>query len=92
MLLLLSSGVDRPNRLKDKKDKLYHNRWGRYAAYDANNYLHQAFIANTKLNKEFYKAHQWIIDEDLETFFKDESGQNRNPALKQLLTPFSFPH
>lgn len=78
MLLLLSSGVNRPNRLKDKKDALYHARWARYAAYDANNYLQQQFIARTKVNKRFYKGEQWIIEEDLEAFFKDETGQERN--------------
>lgn len=78
MLLLLSGGVNRPNRLLDKKDMQYHARWGRYAAYDANNYLHEKFVTNTKLNKRFYKGDQWILNEDLETFFKDESGQDRN--------------
>jgi hypothetical protein len=78
MLLLLSSGVQRPNRLTDNKDELYHARWARYAAYDANNFLQQQFIARTKLNKKFYKGEQWILEEDLETFFKDESGQERN--------------
>lgn len=79
MLILLSSGVQRPNRLDGTpKDKLYHSKWGRYAAYDANNFMHQQYIARTKLNKQFYKGEQWVFDEDLESFFKDESGQGRN--------------
>lgn len=78
MLLLLSSGVQRPNRLEDVKDELYHARWARYAAYDANNFLQQQFIARTKINKKFYKGEQWFIEEDLESFFKDETGQARN--------------
>lgn len=78
MLLLLSSGVQRPNRLEDKKDEEYHAKWARYAAYDANNFLQQQFIARAKVNKKFYKGEQWIIQEDLESFFKDETGQSRN--------------
>ena len=78
MLLLLSTGTDRPNRLEDAKDKLYHQRWGRYCAYDANNFMHQQFLARTLVNKNFYKGDQWLFDEDLEVFFKDESGQSRN--------------
>lgn len=77
-LILLSSGVQRPNRFEDKKDEEYHAKWARYAAYDANNDLHQRFITKTKINKRFYKGDQWIMDEDLESFFKDESGQSRN--------------
>ena len=77
-ILLLSTGTTRPNRLEDKKDDLYHVKWGRYSAYDANNFAHQNFTVKTKLNKQFYKGDQWVLSEDLETFFKDESGQDRN--------------
>ena len=78
MLLLLSSGTQRPNRLEETKDEIYHAKWARYAAYDANNFLHQQFIARTKRNKMFYKGDQWILEEDLEVFFKDETGHERN--------------
>lgn len=77
-LLLLSTGVQRPNRLKDEKDEIYHAKWARYCSYDANNFLQSDFIKKTKTNKRFYKGDQWVKDEDLETFFKDESGQSRN--------------
>lgn len=83
MLILLSSGTQRPNRLTDKKDEEYHAKWARYAAFDANNHLHQSFIAKTKINKRFYKGDQWFFEEDLEAFFKDESGQERN-RLKMI--------
>lgn len=78
MLLLLSSGTQRPNRLTEEKDESYHARWARYAAFDANNFLQQQFIARTKINKKFYKGDQWFMNEDLEAFFKDESGNPRN--------------
>lgn len=79
MLPILTTGEQRPNRLDGgPKDKRYHARWGRYAAYDANNYLHQEWLKKTYIHKKFYKGEQWIFDEDLETFFKDESGQARN--------------
>lgn len=77
-LLILNQGYQRPNRLEDTKDKEYHNKWGRHAAFSAANDLHYRFIARTKLNKRFYKGDQWIIDEDLEAFFKDDTNQSRN--------------
>ena len=77
-ILLLTSGVTRPNRIEDKKNDEYHVKWGRYCAFDANNFAHQQFVAKTKLNKQFYKGDQWVLTEDLETFFKDDSGQDRN--------------
>lgn len=78
MLLLLSAGTSRPNRLEDKKDDQYHIKWARYAAFDANTYLHQEYLAKTLVNKNFYKGEQWFFAEDLESFFKDETGQGRN--------------
>lgn len=83
-LIILSTGFQRPNRLDGTpKDKLYHVRWGRYAAYNANNFMHQQYIARTKINKRFYAGEQWVHEEDLESFFKDESGQGRN-RLKMI--------
>lgn len=78
-LILLTQGYDRPNRLTDEKNKAYHNKWGRHAAFASTaNDLHYKFLARTKINKSFYKGEQWIIDEDLESFFKDDTNQNRN--------------
>lgn len=78
MLFIISSGENRPNILEDKKDKDYHIRWARYCAGQANNFLQAEFIAKTVVNKRFYKNDQWVFDEDLEAFFKDDSGQDRN--------------
>jgi len=78
-LIALTQGYDRPNRLTDTKDELYHNKWGRHAAFVGTaNDLHYRYIARTKINKSFYKGDQWIVDEDLESFFKDDTNQSRN--------------
>jgi hypothetical protein len=89
MLFLLTNGVDRPNRLTDVKDDDYHKRWGRYCAYNANNQYHAQRLERTKRNKRFYIGHQWENPEDLEAFFKDDTGQNRNriKMTKNIVRP-----
>ncbi len=78
MLFIVSTGENRPNILTDVKDESYHLKFARYCAGQANNYLHNEWLARTITNKKFYKNDQWIFEEDLEAFFKDDSGQDRN--------------
>ncbi len=78
MLFIISTGENRPNILEDVKDESYHLRWARYCAGKANNFLQSDWLAKTIINKKFYKNDQWFFEEDLEAFFKDDTGQDRN--------------
>lgn len=78
MLFIISTGQNRPNILEDVKDEQYHLNWARYCAGKSNNFLQSDWIAKTIVNKKFYKNDQWFFEEDLEAFFKDDTGQDRN--------------
>ncbi|HEY4481902.1 MAG TPA: hypothetical protein VI489_03530 [Candidatus Brocadiaceae bacterium] len=72
----------RPNRITDKKDELYHNRWGRYGLGAWYNIaIHQLWLENTLRNEMFYQNKQWWLKEDVETFLQDESGETRNRIM-----------
>ncbi|HHT9135806.1 MAG TPA: portal protein [Candidatus Wunengus sp. YC60] len=78
MLFLVTDAQIRPNMLEDKKDEDYHLRFGRYCIGQANNQRHVQYVEKIRLNKDFFKGNQWTSEEDLEAFFKDDTGQNRN--------------
>ena len=84
MIFLITFGEQRPNILqKEEKGEEYHGKWARYCVGQANNYLHTEFVNKIKLNKAFYKNRQWIMDEDTESFLKDDTNTSRNRlALK----------
>lgn len=89
MLGFISSTVTRPNRVGATKDVDYHRNWARYCLYHAFSSNYQHWRQNTVINKHFYKGNQWILDEDLETFLQDESGdvRNRIKAVKNIIRP-----
>lgn len=89
MLFLISYGQQRPSVLEDTKDEEYHIKWSRYAVGQTNNFWQQDFINKIILNKRFYKGDQWIMDEDLEAFFKDDTNQDRNriKAIQNVIKP-----
>lgn len=90
MLNLLIGSEDRPNRLESQnKDAAYHAKYAKYCISNAFNFLHYAFIEKVQLNKDFYKGNQWVLPEDTEAFFKDDTGQNRNriKAVKNTIRP-----
>lgn len=71
----------KPNRLdftEKQKDKDYHLDWGRYILSAMNHPAHRQYMIKTLVNWNFYQNNQWIFDEDLEPFLKDESGDVRN--------------
>lgn len=78
MFFLLQNGQDRPTILTSNKDENYHIKWARYCLGQANNQFQTDFTKKSQLNKNFYKGDQWINNEDLEIFLKDESNQDRN--------------
>lgn len=75
---LITSKYQRPNRLDKEKGEEYHRDWGRYIISHASNDLNHYRTINTLVNKAFYKGNQWILEEDLEAFLMDESGDVRN--------------
>jgi hypothetical protein len=89
MFYLVANGQDRPSVLAKTKDEKYHLDFARYCVGQANNEYQSNFISKVDLNKRFYKGDQWSSDEDLESFFKDETGQDRNriKIVKNLIRP-----
>ena len=94
MFYFSTNHTEKPNRFekteKEKNsDKEYHLNYARFAFTDASNSLHQEFLAKTKLNKNFYKGNQWVFDEDLEAFLKDDTDQTRNriQIIHNLIRP-----
>jgi hypothetical protein len=90
-LFLNAFATGRPNRLEDVKDKEYHVKYARWALGAFSHPLHSRFITKSLINWNFYKGGdgQWIFDEDLESFFMDESGdiKNRLKISKNLIRP-----
>ena len=89
------SEPNHPDRLSQTKDADYHVKYARWAVGNTiSNSLHQSFILNSSVYWRFYAGDQWLLDDDLEGFLSDESGQARNrlkfvenlikPMVKQL--------
>tara|TARA_R110002020_G_scaffold236386_1_gene448712 strand:- start:342 stop:2591 length:2250 start_codon:yes stop_codon:yes gene_type:complete len=91
MPLFITSSTVRPNRLNDKKNKDYHTQYARWCMQSMNHPLYRNFVTKTLINWSFYKGGdgQWIFEEDLESFFLDESGdvRNRLKIAKNLIRP-----
>ncbi len=81
MLYLLASGQNKPNRVETPeidKGEDYSIKYARWVIGSGSSQLHQDYLASYKVNNNFYQNKQWLLGEDLEAFFKDESGQDRN--------------
>ena len=89
MSIFVNTNQVRPNRLESTKDEIYHVDMARWALGGTQNPLHVSFIQKSIINWEFYKGNQWIFDEDLESFFLDESGdvRNRIKMARNLIRP-----
>jgi hypothetical protein len=68
----------RPNKVSDIKNLDYHVKMARYCIGAINKAKYQVYINKMMRNWAFYKGVQWILDEDLDTFLMDESGEVRN--------------
>lgn len=70
----------RPNKLKGKKDKSYHRDYAKFCLSTMDNYIYRRYVNKCLVNWSFFKGGdgQWIFDEDIESFFLDESGDVRN--------------
>lgn len=80
----------RPNRIEEKKDQDYHVRYGRWCIGSYDFYQHSSFIEKYMVNTAFYKGNQWIFEQDLDSFFLDESGsvRNRIQVVHNIVKPF----
>jgi hypothetical protein len=77
---MFSNNRLRPNKLKGKKDKNYHRDYAKFCLSTMDNYIYRRYINKCLVNWSFFKGGdgQWIFDEDVESFFLDESGDVRN--------------
>lgn len=75
-----SNGSIRPNRLTDVKNKDYHKDFAKHCLSTMSNWMYRKYINKCLINWSFFKGQdgQWIFDEDVESFFLDESGDIRN--------------
>src|SRR3989304_7501703 len=72
---------NKPNRIEtseNQKKEEYHLHYGMYCLATLNHPAHRIFLIKTLVNWNFYQNNQWIFEEDLEAFLKDESGDVRN--------------
>lgn len=83
--------TNKPNRFthEDLHSEEYHLQYGKFTVFDSSNILHRDFVDKTILNERFYKGDQWNLDEDLEAFLKDDTGQDRNriKVVHNLIRP-----
>lgn len=79
----------RPDRLTENKGREYHLKHARWTLNGLNTPIHRDFVRKTLINWSFYKNRQWIFNEDLAQFFKDESGniRHRIKFTKNLIRP-----
>lgn len=80
MAYMFSAGNIRPNRLNSNKNKDYHRDYAKFCLSSMSNYIYRRYINKCLINWSFFKGQdgQWIFDEDIESFFLDESGDIRN--------------
>lgn len=75
---LIGAGQQRPSILEANKDEKYHCDFARYFLGESSSYQQQKFLEKIYTNKRFYKGDQWINEEDIESFLKDEDNSERN--------------
>lgn len=80
MSYIFGNGYVRPNKLKSSKGKSYHRDYAKYCLGTMGNYAYRRFLDKCIINWSFFRGGdgQWIMDEDIESFFLDESGDIRN--------------
>ncbi len=77
---IFNEGRIRPNRLSQSKNKDYHRDYAKFCLSTMSNWVYRKYINKCLINWSFFKGQdgQWIYDEDVESFFLDESGDIRN--------------
>lgn len=81
MTPLIETVTTKPNRItttdKDTNPQ-YHSNYAKFCIGATNSVLHNEWVKKIYINKQFYKGEQWFVDEDIEGFLKDDTGQSRN--------------
>ena len=77
---MFSNNRLRPNKLQGRKDKNYHRDYAKFCLSTMDNYIYRKYVNKCLVNWSFFKGGdgQWVFDEDIESFFLDESGDVRN--------------
>jgi len=81
MIQLLTSPAERPNRVETPefgKGEEYHLRYARWVVWTGSTSKHSQYLRDYEVNTSFYKDEQWCVEEDLDAFFKDDQGNDRN--------------
>ena len=89
---IIQTSPNRPNRYETKNkdtNREYHLDHAKWAKTNGWNYQHERWLKKIKINKSFFKGEQWIMDEDLEAFLSDKTGQARNriKMMNNLIRP-----
>tara|TARA_R110002153_G_scaffold8849_4_gene37413 strand:+ start:855 stop:3062 length:2208 start_codon:yes stop_codon:yes gene_type:complete len=80
MSYMFANNRVRPSKLKGAKNKKYHSDYAKFCLSTMDNYIYRRYINRCLVNWSFFKGGdgQWIFEEDVESFFLDESGDVRN--------------
>lgn len=80
MSYIFGQGYTRPDRLKGSKNRNYHRDFAKHCLGVMGNHQYRRYLDKCLINWSFFKGGdgQWIFDEDIESFFLDESGDIRN--------------
>lgn len=83
------SQTSRPNREEEERDKEYHVENAKWAIGAGLTEERQDFVNRAIRNKRYYHGLQWDDEEDIETFLKDETGEERNrlKIVKNIIRP-----
>lgn len=87
---VIGSNVNKPNRFTDDRNSIkYHADYSRYCIYNGFDTRYSSFQLQSSMNRNFWRGNQWILSEDLEAFFMDDSSQARNriKVIKNFIRP-----
>lgn len=69
---------ERPTIVNPNKDMRYHSDWARYIVSSIAQSNHSEWLAKIERNRNFYTGKQWLDQEDVDTFLKDDNNDDRN--------------
>ena len=87
---IVLTNYDRPDRTAiSTKEIEYHLQYGRYSVGAGFNSKHSDWQMMCFIIRQFWLGNQWIMQEDLEAFLRDESKQstNRIKTIKNYIKP-----
>jgi len=85
---LADSAYIKPDKFDKERypsaNEQYHLDFAKWALFNAHESKHSLWLNNIYRNKEFYKGNQWYMQEDIDSFLKDETGNTRNRIIITL--------